>query len=384
MPIYNLNNKNIEKFFDSVFNNRYYVPLYVENTKKYDTYISKVNKNTLSPEEHPELLSLILDGWRRNKYEKSGNNIDLNMLHKEYAYFILNAVRFGKSNKLRRQIYKYLGLQQYMCRRKNGYTGEFCYDVRIYFRFVNEYNGKLKYTDIINGIDLQCMKFYIENLYYINRLTSNNNCGIYITDEGRKQALKNMKVTSPLNEEQSLRFNEFVNISKFVELINIIKHVVGKYYITGSIIDYMNNTSLDPKNYTDSDIDILVTNKLKFQLLAGYLTKATEPDNDAIEYTGNRINIKAEVYSHRPIQIYYDREKHLVFDHHFPCVRGYINSKGSMALSQQAIDIFRPDSPKKVKYVFMFPYTDSEKAKSIIMKYYKRGYSIEGIDYDEL
>lgn len=372
----------LEQYFDKIFNDRDVIPLFVNKylLKKYTAHVKTINKNTLNTKKHPELLTLT------QKYDVNFTNIKriyLSDLPSKLVYFMLNSIRFGDTNKRRKRLYQYLGLSQYVSNYTNSYSGENNYDTRIYYRFINEHNFEYKASYILNNLEHPKMRFYLENLYYINKLDTDSIC-VYISDDRRKQALKNTKVTSELSEDQLRRYDKFVNMAKFIELTNIIEHVVGRYYITGSIIDYINSTTFNEDNYTDSDIDILVTDKLKFQLLAGYLTKLNEPNNDAIEYTGNRINIKADVYSYRPIQIYYCPEKQTVFSHHFPCVRGYINAKGSMALSHQAIDIFRPDSNKIVKFVFMFPYTNMEKSKAIIKKYHKRGYIVKGIDYVRL
>ena len=360
----------LEKLFNEIFNNRKLIPLIPNKNmmKRYTACINSINKYTLDVKANSSLSYLLKDIPNVDK-------VRLNDLQTDYKYFILNSFRFGilenqdNKNKQYRKISRWLGLT-------NLYNGNFYgertfYDVRISMLADEVIRNSNMYHDIAYHITDNV--FYIENVYYINRL--DNKSPWYFYD--REEFLKNMKVSDCMTKSQVNKFNEFVNSEKFVNLMCIMKKIVNKFYITGSVIDYINNTTFNKENYIDSDIDIVVTDKIKFQLLSGYLLKYVEDlDSDIVEYTGRYINIKPGVFSHRHIQIYYMKEKYCVFAHHFPCVRGYINSKLKMSLSHQAIDIFRPDSDKKIKYIFMFPYTDLKKCKQIITKYRARGYII--------
>ena len=382
----------IPKIFDDIFNNREIMPLIPSKKmlQKYDLFIDNVSAKFLKIKENPHLINYLTDHavhyYAHLKESKPDQyayyKVSFDKFVESYKHFILNAVRFGKrpDKKSYKLLIKQLGLIEYL--RPNGgwgsYEGIAISDIRLMYAFMNNlnrYQGYKFYKDLLYN------KLYIENVYYINRFANSSN----ITEIRRNMFLKKMKKTKPMDSSQVSKFNEFVNIDKFSQIAAILSDVVGKYYITGSIIDYINNTALKPNEYNRSDIDIVITNRLKFELLAGfiigYLTYAqsetSERINNIISYDGKYITLKADYFSKREIQIYYMKEKYCVFAHHFPCVRGYINTKYGMALSRQAIDIFRPDSDKKVKFVFMFPYTDVEKSKMIIKKYQARGYKIE-------
>lgn len=387
-----MDQNNMKQIFEELFNDRDVMPLIPSklSLQKYNLFIDNVSAKFLKIKENPHLINNLTeyalsyyDGLRENKpAEYAYYKICFEYFVDSYKHFILNAVRFGKrpDNKSYKLLIKQLGLIEYIQPHSGwgSYEGVAISDIRLVYAFIN-YPNIRDYHEFYHNLLLN--KLYIENIYYINRLID----GSTITEYLRKELLKNMKKTKPMDSSQVSKFNEFVNIDKFAKFASILNDVVGKYYITGSVIDYINNTDLKYHEYINSDIDIVITNKLKFELLAGfiigYLTysqnETAENINKIISYDGKYITLRSGYFSNREIQIYYMKEKYCVFAHHFPCVRGYVNSKYEMALSRQAIDIFRPDSDKKVKFVFMFPYTDVEKSKNIIKKYQARGYKIE-------
>lgn len=374
--------------FDKVFNNRQAIPLIPSNAniQAYDLFIANLSSKTMRINENPHLIEKLKDkaiSYIRDDFLENKKNtvVDLHDFKTEYVYFILNAVRFGKRlpNQSMNKVIRYLRLWQYSGGFQVGsYEGVSTNDIRITYLLKHEMDLTRRYHKLLKA------PYFIENVYYATKFPQKD-----LKREGkpitREKLLKSMKITSSMNENQCILFNEFVDGVKFTELINILREIVGKYYITGSIIDYINNTNLKPELYKNSDIDIVITDKLAFETLSGYLIAylrfkmcmTMHQINKIVSYTGKYINLTGGFFSKRDVQIYHLKEKYGVFAHHFPCVRGYINSKGQMALSHQAIDIFRPNSDKKIRYIFMFPYTDVEKSASIIKKYRKRGYFIE-------
>jgi len=379
------------QIFEELFNNREIMPLVPSKLllAKYDLFINNVNSKFLKIGQNPHLINHIdqkllkyLNNLLKNNPQKyESYNIGFNNLEESYKYFVLNAVRFGKrpDNKSYKLLIKQLGLTEYTYSNNNnwgGYENIVISDIRLTYLFKNIEDSTYNiYRNLLKN------KFYIENMYYINRLYDTT----YIDKNTRVSLLKSMKENKSMDSSQVSKFNKFVCIDKFAKLASIISNIVGKYYITGSIIDYINNTNLKPNQYDQSDIDIVITDKTKYELLAGVIVgylkyaqnESDEDINNIISYTGKYITLDLGYFSNREIQIYYMKEKYCVFAHHFPCVRGYITSSYKMSLSQQAIDIFRPDSDKKIKFVFMFPYTDVEKSRKIIKKYKRRGYTIE-------
>jgi hypothetical protein len=368
---------NICKFFEELFTNYKEIPLIPSqyDMTSYINFIKVCNKNTLKVKYNPSLIYLS----NHTIYDET-KQIPLYWLENGFVYFILNAFKFAtpllNDNNKRNLIAKWLGIGKYYdenCFYGSKIINDCRLSYKLYNLLMNGYMDYYRYNALIGDLNLPENYYYIENLYYLNRFNKLN-------ANKKTILLKSMKVKIEMNSIKCNNFNEFVNINMFNNLINIMKKIANKFYITGSIIDYINNTRLIRNNYNDSDIDIVITDKKAFELLAGYIKGYLEfvlDITDGIEYTGKHINIKADIFSTRPIQIYYMDDKHYVFTHHFPCVRGYINNKLNMYLSQQAVKIFEPSSDKKIKFIFMFPYTDVAKARAIISKYKQRGYYIE-------
>lgn len=366
----------VERMFQYVFNDRECVPLVPseDDLYMYNIALPSIDCDTLNPINNHALIPHL-----KNK-KKIRCNVPCKIydFKGEYKYFLLNAFRFGEvPNNKRNQIAEVLGISRYHKATFSSdiYGNNVVYDVRINYRYDN-LPSKLSVGCMLIKLENPKYFFYIENLYYINRLR--------VKERGfkREKYLKNMKVPINITSEKAAKLNDFVDMNNFVELIDIMKKIAEKFYLTGSLIDYMNNTNFDPSNYEDSDIDIVIVDKVKFHLLAGYLlgylTFIRKLDDIAnyFTYDGKYISIQPGIFSCRPIQIYCMAEKYCVFAHHFPCVRGYVDHKMRMRLSNQAVDIFQPESDKIIKYVFIFPYTDVEKSKNIIKKYEKRGYII--------
>lgn len=387
MEFYNNNTMKFSfvQFFNEVFNNREFIPLVVNKNQgiKYDAFIQNINSKVLCPNNNPHLLTKIKDinmvamfTNNRIKIRKS-YKISLTKLNEKYAYFILNAYRFGKRapDQSNRKIFKMLKLDEYVNEEEYNVYGDIpIQDIRLNYRL----KQLSRYLE--PNLDIMSDPYVIENLYYINKLRESK----FMDVDKRDLYLKKMYQKSDMNSDQISKFNKFVNPDKFNKLMLLLNEVVGSYYITGSVIDFINNNNLKEKEYKDSDIDIVVIDKFKFGLLAGYIMAYLQftmnlsfaDVSNIVSYDGKHLNIKAGYLSDRDIQIYWMEEKYGVFSHHFPCVRGYINNRYKMALSNQAVEIFKPTSNKVVNYVFMFPYTDSEKAKNIIEKYRARGYNI--------
>lgn len=376
----------IDQLFDGLFCNKTLFPL-IPNDIKLSEYniFTKYTTKPLNVVKNPAILGHIKTMTFQTECAIKNRRdhkltLRLDELNVEYVYFILNAIRFSdipKSKK--RSLIKSIGLYEVSI--DEDFYNMVIYDIRAKYYYDNVIDPKLRYKPVDTIIE-NGQFYHLENLYYMNKF---KRFGYFDNDKNRKAALKLMKETQSMTSNQLAKFNTFVG-PKFSKLCNVMDSLGIKYYITGSIIDYMNNTTMNPNNYVDSDIDIVITDKIKFQVLSGILvaTYANENGipikdvmNNNIVYDIKYINIAAGVYSDRPIQMYYAFEKYSTFAHHFPCVRGYINNKGNISLSKQAVDIFRPDSDKVIKYVFMFPYTDTAKAKAIIEKYRKRGYVIK-------
>lgn len=372
----------LHDIFEYIFNDRTEVPLIPNenDSNTYDHIMKTFDERSLIPAINPPLLFLV---------KKSCRNKDMTVIQPlyrfedKYIFLLLNAFRFGNVNyKRRSKVAKLLGIEKYHKAMFSSdiYGNNVVYDVRINYRY-NNLPSKFYVGNILARLLEPKNHFYIENLYYINRLR--------VKESGfkRKKYLKSMLVNVDMASDKMVKYSEFVSINKFTNLLAIMRLVANKYYITGSIIDYMFNTEFNPDNYKDSDIDIVITDKSKFGLLAGYLLSyylndlkiSMENMNKYFTYDSKYITLSPGIFSDREIQIYCMTEKYCVFAHHFPCVRGYIDHNMRIRISQQAADIFKPDSDKVVKYIFIFPYTDVEKSKKIISKYEKRGYIVPDV-----
>lgn len=369
--------------FDYVFNVRKMVPLVPSDhlLEIYKNVIHGINKDSLVPSKNPALLFLIKGTYKERDMTKP---VPLHCFKDEYIFLLLNAFRFHNTKTKRRaEIAKILGIKKYHKAMFSSdiYGNNVVYDVRINYRYDNLPKNFMTGTILSRICNLKNNHIYIENLYYINRLR--------VKESGfkREKFLKRMKVPVEMTSDKAIKYFDFVGHNTFTNLTKIMSKVAEKFYLTGSIIDYMFNTEFNPDNYKDSDIDIVITDKSKFGLLAGYLLSyylndlkiPMEKMNEYFNYDGKYITLLPGVFSHREIQIYCMAEKYCVFAHHFPCVRGYIDHNMRIRISQQAADIFRPDSDKVVKYIFIFPYTDVEKSKKIINKYENRGYVVPDV-----